>query len=191
MAAAPRQRVFCLFVFLLAPTSMLPLVALSLSLLAPVRLGAPATIAPLAHGRCVAPACCALERAPRLGHKIARSAKAAAPVAALALGAIAAAPTAALAAASTAAATEHLHLGQKIALFFQKTGLPNWAVLMLISAVPAVELRGGVPVGNWMGLSPWATFAICVVGNMVPLVPFFLALRSAVVKVRKRLPYFS
>jgi hypothetical protein len=91
-------------------------------------------------------------------------------------------PTLALA-ASAAATGEHLHLGQKIALFFQQTGLPNWAVLMLISAVPAVELRGGVPVGNWMGISAWATFAICVVGNMVPLVPFFLALRSAAVKV--------
>jgi hypothetical protein len=91
-------------------------------------------------------------------------------------------PTMALA-ASTAAAGEHLHLGQKIALSFQQTGLPNWAVLMLISALPAVELRGGVPVGNWMGISPWTTFAICVAGNMLPLVPFFLALRSAAVKV--------
>mgnify|MGYP001207656389 FL=1 len=85
-------------------------------------------------------------------------------------------------AASAASASEHLHLGQKIALAFQSTGLPNWAVLMLISATPAVELRGGVPVGNWMGLSPAATLAICVVGNMLPIVPTLLALRSPLVK---------
>ena len=84
--------------------------------------------------------------------------------------------------AASAAGEEHLHLGQKIAIFFQKSGLPDWAVLMLISATPAIELRGGVPVGNWMGLSPWTTFAICAVGNMVPIVPMFLALRSAFIK---------
>jgi len=68
------------------------------------------------------------------------------------------------------------------ALFFQKTGLPNWVVLMLISATPAVELRGGVPVGNWMGISPLATFLICVIGNMLPIAPTLLALRSSFVK---------
>ena len=77
---------------------------------------------------------------------------------------------------------EHLHLGQKVALFFSGTGLPDWAVLMLISMIPAVELRGGVPVGNWMGMSPWATLVICVVGNMIPIAPTILALRSDFVK---------
>ena len=77
---------------------------------------------------------------------------------------------------------EHLHLGQKVALFFSGTGLPDWAVLMLISMIPAVELRGGVPVGNWMGLSPWVTLIICIIGNMVPIAPTILALRSDFVK---------
>ena len=89
------------------------------------------------------------------------------------------APSLALASSS---ATEHLHLGQKIALYFQGFGLPDWAVLMLISATPAVELRGGVPVGNWMGLSPAITFAICVVGKMLPIAPVLLGLRSPAVK---------
>ena len=47
------------------------------------------------------------------------------------------------AAIASGAAGEHLHLGQKIALFFQQSGLPDWAVLALISATPAIELRGG------------------------------------------------
>jgi len=80
------------------------------------------------------------------------------------------------------ASGEHLHVGQKVALFFQRSGLPDWAVLMLISATPAIELRGGVPVGNWMGLSPFLTFAICLVGNMAPIAPMLLALRSSFFK---------
>ena len=76
---------------------------------------------------------------------------------------------------------EKLHLGEKVALFFQGFGLPDWAVLALISATPAIELRGGVPVGNWMGLSPALTFLICVVGNMAPIAPMLWpsALRSS------------
>ena len=81
--------------------------------------------------------------------------------------------------AVAASSGEHLHLGQKVALFFQRSGLPDWAVLALISATPAIELRGGVPVGNWMGLTPSATFAICVLGNMLPIAPTLLVLRSA------------
>jgi len=170
---------------------MLPVALLSLSLLAPLRPGL--TAAPAVATRCFSPACSAAglnpspspglsPRHPQLGARVARAARLAVPAAAITLGVVAAAPTAAFAASAAAAADEHLHLGQKIALFFQQTGLPNWAVLMLISAVPAVELRGGVPVGNWMGIPPLTTFAICVIGNMVPLVPFFLALRSAFVK---------
>jgi len=88
----------------------------------------------------------------------------------------------AIALASGGAAGEHLHLGQKVALFFQKFGLPDWITLMLISMTPAIELRGGVPVGNWMGLSPATTFAICAVGNMLPIAPMLLALRSSFFK---------
>jgi len=79
-------------------------------------------------------------------------------------------------------ASAHAGAGQKVATFFQQFGLPDWAVLALISATPAIELRGGVPVGNWMGLSPWVTFVICVVGNMAPIAPMLLALRSTFFK---------
>ena len=70
----------------------------------------------------------------------------------------------------------------QVAMFFQKSGLPDWAVLVLISMTPAIELRGAVPVGNWMGYSPAITFAICVIGNMLPIAPMLLALRSAFFK---------
>ena len=118
----------------------------------------------------------AADRRPLLAQpKLRTLAKAGAALLALSL----CAPSLALAAT---AAGEHLHTGQKVALFFQKSGLPNWAVLMLISATPAIELRGGVPVGNWMGISPATTFLICAVGNMAPIAPMLLALRSAFFK---------
>lgn len=72
----------------------------------------------------------------------------------------------------------------QVALFFKKSGLPDWAVLALISMTPAIELRGGVPVGSWLGLSPGLTFVICVLGNMAPIAPMLLALRSDFFKAR-------
>ena len=74
--------------------------------------------------------------------------------------------------------TEHLHTGQKIANFFTNFGLPKWAVLATISAMPVVELRGAVPVGVWMGLPITQVLPICVVGNMVPIIPLLFLLRN-------------
>lgn len=82
----------------------------------------------------------------------------------------------------TAASAEHLHVGQKIANFFRRGGLPDWATLMTISAMPVVELRGGVPVGLWMGMPILKTFALCVTGNMIPIPIILLALRSQFVQ---------
>ena len=115
--------------------------------------------------RCVSPQLCTTPPARRGLHRVAG----ARPwLAAFVVSSVVAMPTLAL--ASATAAGEHLHLGQKIALFFKRvlpaallpsprsrpsralcvdaagTGLPDWAVLLLISMTPAVELRGGVPV---------------------------------------------
>ena len=49
-----------------------------------------------------------------------------------------------------------------------KTGWPDWLILMVISALPIVELRGGVPVGLWMGLPPAQTFALACLGTSSP-----------------------
>jgi uncharacterized membrane protein len=69
---------------------------------------------------------------------------------------------------------EHLHIGQRLANKIRsKTGWPDWVILMVISALPVVELRGGVPVGLWMGLPPTQTFALACIGNFLP-VPFIL-----------------
>ena len=42
-----------------------------------------------------------------------------------------------------------------------------------MSMVPIIELRGALPSGVAMGLTPWTAFAVSVIGNMVP-VPFII-----------------
>ena len=78
--------------------------------------------------------------------------------------------------------TEHLHTGQKIANFFMSFGLPKWAVLATISAMPVVELRGAIPVGVWMGLPIWQVFLTCVFGNMIPIIPLLFLLKNETLK---------
>lgn len=73
---------------------------------------------------------------------------------------------------------EHLHVGQKVANYFKSFGLPDMAILAVISALPVIELRGAVPVGLWMGLPITKVLPVCVFGNMVPIVPLLFLLRN-------------
>ena len=57
-------------------------------------------------------------------------------------------PVNAVAAKAATESVEHLHVGQKIANYFRSFGIPDLAVLAIISAMPVVELRGAVPVGG-------------------------------------------
>ncbi len=47
---------------------------------------------------------------------------------------------------------------------------------MLVSMVPVVELRGGIPFGVARGLPVWAAYLAAIIGNMLP-VPFILSSR--------------
>ncbi|TFJ85278.1 hypothetical protein NSK_003701 [Nannochloropsis salina CCMP1776] len=74
---------------------------------------------------------------------------------------------------------EHLHLGQRVAKTIgTRTGWPNWVTLMVISALPVVELRGGVPVGLWMGIPAAQTFLLACLGNLIPVPLILLVLRN-------------
>ena len=44
---------------------------------------------------------------------------------------------------------------------------------MLVSMVPLIELRGGVPFGVALGLHPLLALMACIVGNLIP-VPFII-----------------
>ena len=56
------------------------------------------------------------------------------------------------------------------------TGTPAGRMTLsaLVSAIPVVELRGGIPFGVGLGLSHQAAFSAGVVGNMLPI-PFLIA----------------
>ena len=55
--------------------------------------------------------------------------------------------------------------------------------------VPIIELRGALPSGVAMGLTPWTAFAVSVIGNMVP-VPFIILFIRKILDWMKRFDGF-
>ena len=49
--------------------------------------------------------------------------------------------------------------------------LQKYLLAFLVSMVPLIELRGGVPIATAMGIDFWPALIVCVIGNMLP-VPF-------------------
>ncbi len=62
-------------------------------------------------------------------------------------------------------------------------------ITFFMSMVPVIELRGALPSGVAMGLSPWVAFAVSVVGNMVP-VPFIILFIRKILDWMKRYDSF-
>ena len=52
---------------------------------------------------------------------------------------------------------------------------PKYLKAFLVSMIPLIELRGGVPYAVLMGLDYWTALVVCVIGNMrpVPFIYFF------------------
>ena len=64
-----------------------------------------------------------------------------------------------------------------------------WTVL--VSMVPVVELRGGIPFGVAAGLPVWAAYLAAVIGNIIP-VPFIIVyIRRIFQWMRRKLPRFN
>ncbi|MEG0830565.1 MAG: small multi-drug export protein [Anaerovoracaceae bacterium] len=57
--------------------------------------------------------------------------------------------------------------------WFTTTFLGQILSTTAIAMVPVVELRGAIPYGVALGLSPWIAFIASVVGNMIPI-PFII-----------------
>lgn len=51
--------------------------------------------------------------------------------------------------------------------------IPNEILIMAISMIPVIELRGAIPVAFAMGMEWWKALILCVIGNLVP-VPFIV-----------------
>ena len=64
----------------------------------------------------------------------------------------------------------------------------EFLLTLLVSMVPVVELRGGIPFGVTAGLPVWAAFLAAVIGNLIP-VPFIIVyIRRIFQWMRRRLP---
>ncbi|HRR77942.1 MAG: small multi-drug export protein [Ruminococcus sp.] len=49
--------------------------------------------------------------------------------------------------------------------------MTKYIITFLISMIPIIELRGGVPIGIGMGIKWYYALPLCMIGNMIP-VPF-------------------
>ena len=56
--------------------------------------------------------------------------------------------------------------------------LQKYLFCFLVSMVPLVELRGGVPIAVGMGLPYLPALLICIVGNMLPVPIIYLFARK-------------
>lgn len=64
----------------------------------------------------------------------------------------------------------------------------EFTLTVLVSMIPVVELRGGIPFGVAAGLPVWAAFIAAVIGNLIP-VPFIIVyIRRIFQWMRRRIP---
>ena len=64
----------------------------------------------------------------------------------------------------------------------------EFLLTVLVSMIPVVELRGGIPFGVTAGLPVWAAFIAAVIGNLIP-VPFIIVyIRRIFQWMRRRMP---
>ena len=59
---------------------------------------------------------------------------------------------------------------------------------MLVSMIPVIELRGGIPFGVALGLNPWVAMMACVVGNMIPIPFIVVYIRRIFLWMRRSFP---
>ena len=64
----------------------------------------------------------------------------------------------------------------------------EFTLTVLVSMIPVVELRGGIPFGVTLGLPVWVAFIAAVIGNLIP-VPFIIVyIRRIFQWMRRRMP---
>ncbi len=65
--------------------------------------------------------------------------------------------------------------------------LPRTWIVVIIAAMPILELRGAIPIGVLLGLPVWETFLLAMAGNLIPI-PFLLFLLGPVRRMANRWP---
>ena len=62
---------------------------------------------------------------------------------------------------------------------------------MLVSMVPVVELRGGIPFGVAAGLPVWLAWLAAVIGNIIPAPFIIVYIRRVFQWMRRKMPRFN
>ena len=68
------------------------------------------------------------------------------------------------------------------------TNLGEMLFTMLVSIVPVIELRGGVPFGTALGLSAGQALVAAIIGNMIPIPFIIVYIRRIFLWMRRKSP---
>ena len=72
--------------------------------------------------------------------------------------------------------------------WFTQGPVGEFCFTVLVSMIPVLELRGGIPFGVTLGLPVWAAYLAAVIGNILP-VPFILVYIKRIFRwMRRRMP---
>lgn len=63
-------------------------------------------------------------------------------------------------------------------------------LVFIISLMPILELRGGLIAAALLGLNPWQSYIICIIGNILP-VPFILLLINKILNWMRNSKHFN
>jgi uncharacterized membrane protein len=55
--------------------------------------------------------------------------------------------------------------------------LPDEFIVVIVSAMPILELRGGIPLAFAFGYDFWTAFGLSVLGNLLPIIPLLILFR--------------
>ena len=69
-----------------------------------------------------------------------------------------------------------------------QTPVGEFCLTLLVSMIPVVELRGGIPFGVAAGLPVWAAYLAAIIGNFLPAPFIIVYIRRIFQWMRKRLP---
>ena len=70
------------------------------------------------------------------------------------------------------------------------TVLGKEILVFIISLMPILELRGGLLAAALLGLDPWQSYLICIIGNILP-VPFILLLINKILDWMRNSKHFN
>ncbi|MGQ9731686.1 MAG: COG2426 family protein [Candidatus Zipacnadales bacterium] len=70
-------------------------------------------------------------------------------------------------------------MSEQLQQLLDQAGLPSWAIVAILSALPISEVRGGIPAGYALHLPLWKTLAIAISANVVAIIPVILGFEPA------------